>query len=72
MGSITLFSNGRGLSTVINLRLFILGEIYEAMSTTNQMGTEKLFLHSHSSPTTENIHLCFEIMLALQSELHPD
>lgn len=72
MGSITLFSKGRGLSTVIKLGLFILGEIYEAVSTTNQMGTEKSFLHPHSSSTTENIHLCFEIMLPLQFALHPD
>lgn len=35
---------------------FILGEIYEGLSTTNQMENKKLFLHLHSASTRENIH----------------
>lgn len=57
MCSITVSSKGTGLPTAIKLDLFILGEIYEALSATNQMETKKPFLHPHSALTRENIHL---------------
>lgn len=56
MGSLTICSKGTGPPPAIKLDLFILGEIYEALSATNQMETKKPFFYPHSLSTRENIH----------------
>lgn len=55
MGLITTCSKGKGLLTAIKLDLFILGEIYEALSANNQMETKNPFLYPRSPSTGETL-----------------